>query len=178
MLALVPSLHLREYTTQVSTWIEKYENFQLVLLPDYEVGGAIQWSAHLDPLFVSNYEGDPSLSWQFFGSSTGFLRRYPGIAWPPEDLSTLQDSQTVRRPYDFRFSAWYVGAATSPKDIAILLDASGSMAGHRANLARAIVEAILDTLTDNDFVNIFQFSETARETLPCFKDQLVQVITH
>lgn len=127
---------------------------------------------------MSNYEGDPSLSWQFFGSSTGFLRRYPGISWPPEDLSTLQDSQAVvRRPYDFRSSAWYVGAATSPKDIAILLDASGSMAGHRANLARATVEAILDTLTDNDFVNIFRFSDTTRETLPCFKDQLVQVCT-
>lgn len=39
---------------------------------------AIQWSENLDPLFINNYEGDPSLSWQFFGSSSGFLRRYPG----------------------------------------------------------------------------------------------------
>ncbi|XP_050313474.1 voltage-dependent calcium channel subunit alpha-2/delta-4 [Anthonomus grandis grandis] len=141
---------------------------------DPEVSGAIQWSAHLDPLFVSNYEGDPSLSWQFFGSSNGFLRRYPGIAWPPEDISTLQDSQSVKRPYDFRSSSWYIGAATSPKDIVVLLDTSGSMSGHRANLARGTVEAILDTLTDNDFVNVFQFSDITKETLPCFKDQLVQ----
>ena len=39
----------------------------------------IRWSEYLDLLFVNNYEMDPSLSWQYFGSSSGFLRRYPGI---------------------------------------------------------------------------------------------------
>ena len=48
-------------------------------ISEADVLGAIQWSEHLDPLFVNNYEGDPSLSWQFFGSSSGFLRRYPGM---------------------------------------------------------------------------------------------------
>lgn len=51
-----------------------------IVSPDAEVTNAIQWSEHLDPLFIHNYEDDPSLSWQFFGSSTGFLRRYPGKA--------------------------------------------------------------------------------------------------
>lgn len=49
-----------------------------LLITDTEVQNAIKWSEHLDPLFVNNYEMDPSLSWQYFGSSTGFLRRYPG----------------------------------------------------------------------------------------------------
>ncbi|XP_018576080.1 voltage-dependent calcium channel subunit alpha-2/delta-3 isoform X2 [Anoplophora glabripennis] len=142
---------------------------------DPEVINAIQWSEHLDPLFINNYEGDPSLSWQFFGSSTGFLRRYPGIAWPPEDMSTIwQRPRNNRNIYDFRSSSWYVDAATSPKDIVILVDNSGSMTGHRANLARATVEAILDTLSDNDFVNVYKFSDTTEETVACFKDQLAQ----
>ena len=48
---------------------------------DPEVMNSIQWSEHLDPLFINNYESDPSLSWQYFGSSTGFLRRYPGTIY-------------------------------------------------------------------------------------------------
>ncbi|XP_049817631.1 voltage-dependent calcium channel subunit alpha-2/delta-3 isoform X1 [Aethina tumida] len=142
---------------------------------DLDVMNAIQWSEHLDPLFINNYEGDPSLSWQFFGSSQGFLRRYPGIAWPPEDMSTVwQRPRNNRNIYDFRSSAWYVDAATSPKDIVILVDSSGSMTGNRVNLARATAEAILDTLSDNDFVNVYKFSDITEETLPCFKDKLVQ----
>ncbi|KAL3289880.1 hypothetical protein HHI36_023270 [Cryptolaemus montrouzieri] len=152
-----------------------------ILLPpgvseeDADVLNAIQWSEHLDPLFVNNYEGDPSLSWQFFGSSTGFLRRYPGIAWPPEDISTIWERpRNERNVYDFRSSAWYINAATSPKDIVILIDNSASMIRARANLARATVEGILDTLSDNDFVNVYKFSVTTEETVPCTKDMLVQ----
>ncbi|XP_068916556.1 voltage-dependent calcium channel subunit alpha-2/delta-3 isoform X1 [Tenebrio molitor] len=142
---------------------------------DPEVTNAIQWSEHLDPLFIHNYEDDPSLSWQFFGSSAGFLRRYPGIAWPPEDMSTIwQRPRNSRNVYDFRSSAWYVSAATSPKDIVILIDNSGSMSGHKSNLARATTESILNTLGDNDFVNVYKFSDATEETVPCFKDMLVQ----
>lgn len=43
-----------------------------------EVIQAIRWSENLDSIFMNNYRVDPSLSWQYFGSSTGFMRHYPG----------------------------------------------------------------------------------------------------
>lgn len=49
------------------------------------------------------------------------------------------------------------------------------MTGHKSNLARATTESILNTLGDNDFVNVYKFSDTTEESVPCFKDMLVQV---
>ncbi|KAF8568885.1 hypothetical protein P879_05130, partial [Paragonimus westermani] len=36
------------------------------------------WTASLDSVFKENFAADPSLKWQYFGSSTGFLKYYPG----------------------------------------------------------------------------------------------------
>nr|CAD7588141.1 unnamed protein product [Timema genevievae] len=137
---------------------------------DAAVKNAIEWSGYLDPLFENNYETDPSLSWQYFGSSSGFLRRYPAIKWPPDELS----ARSHQDMFDFRSSSWYIDASTSPKDIVILLDSSGSMTGERREIAKSVVEAILDTLGNNDFVTVFKFSDQTEELVPCFKDMLVQ----
>ncbi|XP_063239126.1 voltage-dependent calcium channel subunit alpha-2/delta-3 isoform X2 [Bacillus rossius redtenbacheri] len=154
-----------------------------VLLPagisdsDPAVKNAIKWSKLLDPLFVNNYEMDPSLSWQYFGSSTGFLRRYPGIAWPPDAATAAAAAARGRGggPADFRSSAWFVSAAASPKDVLLLLDCSGSMTGQRREVAKAVAAAALDTFTDDDFVNVLRFSDSTEELVPCFgRDQLVQ----
>lgn len=55
----------------------------------------------------------------------------------------------------------------------ILLDASGSMSGKSFELAITTVSAILDTLSDNDFVNLISFSDKTRSVVPCFKDKMV-----
>ena len=72
-------------------------------------------------------------------------------------------------------SSWYIEAATSPKDVVILLDSSGSMTGERREIAKSVVNALLDTLGNNDFVNVYRFSDDTEELVPCFKDMLVQV---
>lgn len=43
-----------------------------------DVAIAIQWSEALDNVFVQNYNSDPALSWQYFGSPSGIMRHYPG----------------------------------------------------------------------------------------------------
>ena len=52
----------------------------------------------------------------------------------------------------------YIQAATTPKDIIILLDTSGSMKGFAFDVAIETVKKILDTLTDDDFFNIISVS--------------------
>ncbi|XP_025423406.1 voltage-dependent calcium channel subunit alpha-2/delta-3 isoform X3 [Sipha flava] len=125
---------------------------------------AIKWSEHLDETFKKNYEKDPRLSWQYFGSTTGFMRQYPAMEWPnkPVDL------------YDCRMRPWYVEAAASPKDILILVDNSGSMMGQSKIIARHVINTLLDTLSVNDFVNVLVFSNVTNEVVPCFEGLLVQ----
>lgn len=48
------------------------------------------------------------------------------------------------------------------------------MTGIKKEIARHVVNNILDTLGNNDFVNILSFSEETTEIEPCFKDILVQ----
>jgi voltage-dependent calcium channel alpha-2/delta-4 len=65
--------------------------------------------------------------------------------------------------------------ATCSKDVVILMDNSGSMTGYRNTIAELTVSNILDTLNNNDFVNVYNYSFETDEIVPCFKDRLVQV---
>lgn len=127
--------------------------------------GTIKWTEQLDDIFLDNYKTDPSLSWQFFGSTTGIMRQFPASKWntDPVDL------------FDCRLRSWYIEAATSPKDMVVLMDVSGSMKGQRKDIARHVVYNILETLGPNDFVNIYKFAETVEAVVPCFNETLVQV---
>ncbi|XP_051159671.1 voltage-dependent calcium channel subunit alpha-2/delta-3 isoform X5 [Leptopilina boulardi] len=129
-----------------------------------EVIRAIKWSEELDKIFVNNYQQDPSLSWQYFGSATGFMRQFPATNWQMEEVDL----------FDCRTRSWYIEAATSPKDILILVDTSGSMTGIRKEIARHVVNNILDTLGNNDFVNIITFSNETSSVVKCFSNRLVQ----
>lgn len=98
----------------------------------------------------------------------------------------------------------YIQAATSPKDIIIVVDISGSMKGLKLTIAKHTINTILDTLGENDFVNIIavgrrhpsqsslhgmtfdhytviiyvlfilQYTDYVQYVEPCFKGTLVQ----
>ncbi|KAG5866820.1 hypothetical protein JTB14_006018 [Gonioctena quinquepunctata] len=126
----------------------------------------LRWSEALDLVFKENLIDDPSLTWQYFASPKGFMRHYPAIQWSDEQYDET---------YDFRTRTWYTEAFTSPKDIIILLDRSGSTKGTRRTVAIQVVNQLLDTLNDNDFVNIYTFTNTTEPLVECFSDTLFQV---
>uniref|UniRef100_A0A7N8XLK4 VWFA domain-containing protein n=1 Tax=Mastacembelus armatus TaxID=205130 RepID=A0A7N8XLK4_9TELE len=133
---------------------------------DPNILNAIYNSEALNDVFIRNFQKDPTLTWQYFGSSTGFFRLYPGIKWTP-------DSNGVAA-FDCRNRNWYIQAATSPKDIVIMVDISGSMKGLKITIAKHTINTILDTLGENDFVNVIAYTDYVRYVEPCFKGTLVQ----
>ncbi|GLV37628.1 Ca[2+] channel Muscle-specific alpha2/delta subunit [Carabus blaptoides fortunei] len=124
---------------------------------------AIEWSEHLDDVFIQNYNSDPALSWQYFCSSSGVMRHYPAMHWHQEtDL------------FDCRIRSWFIEAATCSKNVIILMDNSGSMDGMWHHIAKFTISKILDTFSNNDFINIYRYNDTAEPIEPCFNNTLVQ----
>jgi voltage-dependent calcium channel alpha-2/delta-4 len=129
-----------------------------------EAGEFIQWSEYLDEVFDQNYKSDPALSWQYFGSNLGVMRHFPAMTWVRNRTDT----------YNCRKRSWYIETATCSKDVVILLDNSGSMTGYRSYIAEYTIRSLLDTFSNNDFINIYKYSKYTNELVPCFNDMLVQ----
>uniref|UniRef100_UPI00398F3B86 voltage-dependent calcium channel subunit alpha-2/delta-1 isoform X2 n=1 Tax=Pristiophorus japonicus TaxID=55135 RepID=UPI00398F3B86 len=127
----------------------------------------LSWTAALDHVFKRNKDKDPTLMWQVFGSATGLARYYPASPWV--DLT-----KTVNRIdlYDVRRRPWYIQGAASPKDMLILVDVSGSVSGLTLKLIRTSVSEMLETLSDDDYVNVVSFNNQA-QSVSCFR-HLVQ----
>uniref|UniRef100_A0A8B9D5H9 Calcium voltage-gated channel auxiliary subunit alpha2delta 2 n=1 Tax=Anser cygnoides TaxID=8845 RepID=A0A8B9D5H9_ANSCY len=66
----------------------------------------------------------------------------------------------------------YIQGASSPKDMVIIVDVSGSVSGLTLKLMKTSVYEMLDTLSDDDYVNVASFNEKAKP-VSCFK-HLVQ----
>lgn len=76
--------------------------------------------------------------------------------------------------FSFPTRSRYIQAAASPKDIVILLDLSGSMAGLRKEIAKHVVHSLLDTLTDNDFISVMNVSNLKNVSI-LFKVSIIVV---
>uniref|UniRef100_A0A6Q2Y0I2 VWFA domain-containing protein n=1 Tax=Esox lucius TaxID=8010 RepID=A0A6Q2Y0I2_ESOLU len=147
-------------TTAVHIPTDIYEGSTIML-------NELNWTDALEDVFRKNKEEDPSLLWQVFGSATGLARYFPASPW--------MDSQKVPKKldlYDVRRRPWYIQGAASPKDMLILVDASGSVSGLTHNLIRNSVNEMLETLSDDDYVNVVFFNKTAGN-VACFEN-LVQ----
>lgn len=117
-----------------------------------EIMNGIAWTEKLDNVFKRNLANFMHVHHQYYGDHLGFLRTFPAHKWRiPRNDPDLFDART--RP-------WYAAGASSPKDVVILVDTSGSMTGLRREIAKGVVFEILDTLTSNDFFTVMRFSET------------------
>uniref|UniRef100_A0A8D0DB01 Calcium channel, voltage dependent, alpha2/delta subunit 3 n=1 Tax=Sander lucioperca TaxID=283035 RepID=A0A8D0DB01_SANLU len=133
---------------------------------DPDIVNGVYWSEALNKVFVDNFERDPTLIWQYFGSAKGFFRQYPGVKWHPDEHGVIG--------FDCRNRKWYIQAATSPKDVVILVDVSGSMKGLRLTIARQTVSSILDTLGEDDFFNIIAYNQEIHYVEPCLNGTLIR----
>ena len=70
--------------------------------------------------------------------------------------TVLPDGETRKNNdyYDCRIRRWFVQAASSPKDMIILLDNSGSMSGERGEIARETGEGVFLVSAKNAFVSV------------------------
>ncbi|CAG5136255.1 unnamed protein product, partial [Candidula unifasciata] len=139
-------------------------NFSSVHIPveiydgNIDILNGLNWTAALEDQFKKNQEEDPDILWQYFGSQTGFLRTYPAAEWRRDEVDL----------YDVRRQSWYTQGSSSPKDMLILIDTSGSTHGQSLQLMQNAVKSILATLGENDYVNIVAFAEEANFVSKCF----------
>uniref|UniRef100_A0A803TI23 Calcium voltage-gated channel auxiliary subunit alpha2delta 2 n=1 Tax=Anolis carolinensis TaxID=28377 RepID=A0A803TI23_ANOCA len=104
----------------------------------------LNWTEALEDVFVENRKEDPSLLWQVFGSATGVTRFYPATPWRAPNKIDLYDVR--RRPC-----------------IGIIAYVSGLT----LKLMKTSVYDMLDTLSDDDYVNVASFNQKA-QAVSCF----------
>ncbi|VTJ68077.1 Hypothetical predicted protein [Marmota monax] len=63
---------------RVNTSISNVQLPTNVYNKDPDILNGVYMSEALNPVFVENFQRDPTLTWQYFGSATGFFRIYPG----------------------------------------------------------------------------------------------------
>ncbi|KAI6660319.1 VWFA and cache domain-containing protein 1-like [Oopsacas minuta] len=109
---------------------------------------AIAVTSNLTNTFINIQKSSQYISTQYFASVHGFLREFPAREWERDFIGFPKE-------FDPRLQSWYHVATSRPKDIVIVVDCSSSMLENdRWQLALSTIEIILQTLTQEDFINI------------------------
>ncbi|XP_078676554.1 voltage-dependent calcium channel subunit alpha-2/delta-1-like isoform X2 [Branchiostoma floridae x Branchiostoma belcheri] len=146
---------------------------------DAHVLNVISWSSHLDSVFIDNWQqNQEKLPWQAFASQTGVFRMYPARPMQPHRFGSMSFTADDRQfgSYDPRISSWYQQTISSPKDMLILLDTSGSVEGRSLSLMKHTTWFLLDRLTEDDYVATGYFNAYA-QAVSCLSS-FVQATTH
>ncbi|XP_050667961.1 voltage-dependent calcium channel subunit alpha-2/delta-4-like [Leptidea sinapis] len=130
----------------------------------------LYWSEGLLSVFKENYAQDSTIDFQYMCSAKGFLRHYPAASWK----SLYNIKVEVEDVFDCRLRPWYVSASGAPRDVLILLDASGSMSNSSNQVtAEQFTQTLLNALTDDDQTNVLRFNVVVESPISCFNDRLV-----
>ncbi|CAL8086142.1 unnamed protein product [Calicophoron daubneyi] len=162
-----------EYNTQFENkYISMNESVAHVPTNVYDLSEELltvaNWTEALNSVFQQNAANDPTLRWQYFGSSTGFFKYYPGAMW------NIQLDEPFLDFFDCRSQPWYLSASAYPKEMIIMVDKSGSMKGRNDIISNATVAEILNTLTENDYFNILMFSDIPKYADPAIDGGLLR----
>ncbi|KAL5267902.1 hypothetical protein ACHWQZ_G004824 [Mnemiopsis leidyi] len=94
----------------------------------------------------------------FIGTTSGVVRFFPNQTWPKEyDI------------FDSRIEPWFLEAASSKHDIALVIDKSGSVE-RVVKMIRTFARAIIKTLPPNHRFNVFLANSNADSTSWYFKE--------
>ena len=125
--------------------------------PTLEAAETVCYTKELDTFFKATHQanidseayGDYAPQ-QYYGAATGAFRIFPARH------SSSQGS------YDPRKRPWYVASSSGPKDVILVLDASGSMqSSGRASLMIDAAKQVVSSLTIADFFSVVLFSSQA-----------------
>lgn len=86
-----------------------FAHFLFFFSADPDILNGVYMSEALNPVFVDNFERDPTLTWQYFGSSTGFFRLYPGKSTaisPSLSAQSRMEQSCVRAQDGDSMSSW------------------------------------------------------------------------
>lgn len=95
-------------------------------------------SEALNDIFIDNFQKDPTLTWQYFGSATGFFRLYPG---------GYTESPSFQTHFSFQVCCYKVSAVFSPattsEKIIVLLCKLSSVLTQQLAMREAVCRLIL-----------------------------------